>query len=346
MKVLTITPWYPSEKDQMAGLFVQNFVDETTKLGANQVVFSETNVFAIIKGIFHYSKKKNRPDIVHLHVATKQGLIALFLQKWYDIPYLITEHWTGYYPENGSFELQVNRPIFGWVYKCFIKTIFKRARTITAVSEQFIEKLKSLGLISTGEVLYNIVPDFFAPVSFSSVEENHDFGNKVCHFINVTCFLNKAKNLTGIIDAIKIIREKEFIFTFVGDGKDKDMVTEYARSQGVDDKVEFVGEVEPKEVARLMREAGCLVLNSNYETACVVLQEALVAGLPIISTPVGIAPEYTDHIELIETGNPDMLAEAMSRFIDNPAKRYKGIEDFNNSPRKLYSMYETLLHSR
>ena len=83
----------------------------------------------------------------------------------------------------------------------------------------------------------------------------------------------------------------------------------------------------------------------NYETACVVLQEALVAGLPIISTPVGIAPEYTDHIELIETDNPDMLAEAMEKFIDNPKARYKGIEDFKESPKKLYSLYETLLHS-
>lgn len=346
MKVLTITPWYPSENDKMAGLFVQNFVDKTTELGAVHRVFSKVGYYDILKGLIHYSRRRNRPDLVHLHVVTKQGLIALWLRKFYGIPYIITEHWTGYYPENGSFDKLCKRPVIGRMSRLFSEKVFGKAGIVTAVSQDFIKKLRDLHLIDKGTVLYNIVPDFFAPVSFSSSEGRHDSGNNICHFINVTCFDNKAKNLTGIIDAIKIIRDKEFVFTFIGDGKDRELVKDYAKKQGIADKIKFTGELEPKEVARMMHKASCLVLNSNYETACVVLQEALVAGLPIISTPVGIAPEYTDHIELIETGNPDMLAEAMSRFIDNPAKRYKGVGDFNNSPKILYSMYETLLHSR
>lgn len=347
MKVLTITPWYPSEKDQMSGLFVQNFVDETTKLGARNEVFSKTGITGILKSLIHYSRKRNRPDLVHLHVVTKQGIIALWLRKFYNIPYIITEHWTGYYPENGSFDQLCNRPVIGRISRLFTEKVFGKAGIVTAVSQDFTKKLMDLHLIEKGTVLYNIVPDFFAPVSLSSGEGNHVSckNKKICHFINVTCFNNKAKNLTGIVDAISKIKNRQFIFTFIGDGKDKKMVMDYAHSHEVDDRIRFAGELEPKEVAKMMHEASCLVLNSNYETACVVLQEALVAGLPIISTPVGIAPEYTDHIELIETDNPDMLAEAMEKFIDNPKARYKGIEDFKESPKKLYSLYETLLHS-
>lgn len=346
MKVLTITPWYPSEKDQMAGLFVQNFVDKTTKLGAVHKVFSKVGYYDILKGLIYYSKKRNRPDIVHLHIATKQGLIALGLSKFCNVPYIITEHWSGYYPENGSFNRLCKRPIIGRISKQFTKKVFKNAAIVTAVSKDFVRQLKELHLIEDGMVLYNIVSDFFVPVSLSSTEGNHGAGKNICHFINVTCFDNKAKNLTGIIDAVKTIRDKDFILTFIGDGNEKELVMNYANSQGVADKIRFTGEVDPTEVANFMQKASCLILNSNYETACVVLQEALVTGLPIISTPVGIAPEFREHIELIERNNPEMLANAMARFIENPKGHYQGIEDFDNSPKQLYSMYETLLHSR
>lgn len=346
MKVLTITPWYPSEKDQMAGLFVKNFVDETAKYGVCHEVFSGVSLASILCGLIRYSRRENRPDIVHLHVATKQGLIALFLRKFHDIPYVITEHWSGYYAESGMFERMVCHPVVGRLHFWFVRKIFSCSCMVTGVSRQLIERLKDLRLIERGDVLYNIVPEFFGRKEFADKPTDLTTPTTHVRFINVSCFDNDAKNLTGIIDAIKIIREKEFVFTFVGDGKDKEMVTEYAHSRGVDDKVEFVGEVEPKEVARLMRETGCLVLNSNYETACVVLQEALTVGLPIISTPVGIAPEFPEHIEVVETDSPKMLAEAMARFIESPKRHYEGITDFNKVPEKLYSIYETLLSCR
>jgi len=340
MKVLTITPWYPSEKDLMAGLFVQNFVTETTRLGAEHVVFSGIGFMDVLRGALHYSKKKNRPDIIHLHVVTKQGLIALIFRRFYGIPYMITEHCSRYYPENGSFNKLTKRPLIGGMNKWFVKKVFERADKVTAVSKQFIEILKQAGLVVNGEVLYNIVSECFLP---EQCDKSHDSSPR---FVNVTCFDNKAKNLTGIIDAIRLLKDQKFVFTFIGDGKDKKMVMEYAHKQGVDDKIIFTGELEPAEVAKMMNSADCLVMNSNYETACVVLQEALSLGLPIISTPVGIAPEYTEHIELVDANNPDMVAEVMKRFIDKPKSRYKGVEDFKNSPKKLYSMYEALLSCR
>ena len=263
MKVLTITPWYPSEKDQMSGLFVQNFVDETTKLGARNEVFSKVDYYDILKSLIHYSRKRNRPDLVHLHVVTKQGIIALWLRKFYNIPYIITEHWTGYYPENGSFDQLCNRPVIGRISRLFTEKVFGKAGIVTAVSQDFTKKLMDLHLIEKGTVLYNIVPDFFAPVSLSSGEGNHVSckNKKICHFINVTCFNNKAKNLTGIVDAISKIKNRQFIFTFIGDGKDKKMVMDYAHNHEVDDRIRFAGELEPKEVAKMMHEASCLVLN-------------------------------------------------------------------------------------
>ena len=44
-------------------------------------------------------KRDDLPDLIHVHVAWKAGLFALYLKWKYKIPYVLTEHWTGYYEE-------------------------------------------------------------------------------------------------------------------------------------------------------------------------------------------------------------------------------------------------------
>ena len=52
-----------------------------------------------------------------------------------------------------------------------------------------------------------------------------------------------------------------------------------------------------------------------------VLEEAAACGLPIISTPVGIAEELqVDGVEIVPIGNIDKLVETMSVMIDNLGK--------------------------
>ncbi|MFZ4058548.1 MAG: hypothetical protein ACOYKE_10440, partial [Ferruginibacter sp.] len=41
--------------------------------------------------------KSAHPNLVHVHVAMKAGLFAVELKKKYQIPYVVTEHWSGYY---------------------------------------------------------------------------------------------------------------------------------------------------------------------------------------------------------------------------------------------------------
>ena len=45
------------------------------------------------KAIRNYIIKNGKPDLVHLHVPIKAGILALWLKKNYKIPYLVTEHW-------------------------------------------------------------------------------------------------------------------------------------------------------------------------------------------------------------------------------------------------------------
>lgn len=57
------------------------------------------------------------------------------------------------------------------------------------------------------------------------------------------------------------------------------------------ERVRFRGRLAPEALARAYAEADLLILPSRYETFGLVLVEALAHGAPVLSTPVGIAPE-------------------------------------------------------
>ena len=104
-KVLFLTPWYPSEKDAMSGLFVQKHAESVRAQGCDvRVIFSQgwIETWQQWKAL---RREGWMPDVVQLNVIQKQGLLAMWLKKRYGIPFIIVEHWSGYLPENGLFHI-------------------------------------------------------------------------------------------------------------------------------------------------------------------------------------------------------------------------------------------------
>jgi glycosyltransferase involved in cell wall biosynthesis len=77
--------------------------------------------------------------------------------------------------------------------------------------------------------------------------------------------------------------------TFVGGGRQYDAVRAEAARLGISDRVEFVGQVA--DVAPYYAQADLLLVTSAYEGYGMVVIEALAAGVPVLSTDVGIARE-------------------------------------------------------
>ena len=48
------------------------------------------------KQVAQYIAVNGKPDIVHVHIPMKAGLIALWLKRRYSIPFAVTEHWAIY----------------------------------------------------------------------------------------------------------------------------------------------------------------------------------------------------------------------------------------------------------
>lgn len=63
------------------------------------------------------------------------------------------------------------------------------------------------------------------------------------------------------------------------------------KTLGIEDRVDFLGDPSPEDLNNCYAQADLFINLSVYETSGKILLEAGASGLPIISTPVGLASE-------------------------------------------------------
>ena len=342
MKVLFLTPWYPSEKDAMSGLFVQKHVEAVRAQGVEvRVIFSQT-----IPDTWRQWKALQRegwkPDLVQLNVIQKQGLLA----KTIGVPYIIVEHWSGYLPENGQFNRmsRFKRDLY--------RHIANNAERILTVSEPLQKAMQACGIENEHwGTIDNVVDDFFFE---PSRPRDLDISTSRKTLLHVSCFDERAKNVKGLLRAAKMLSEKrqDWRLKLVGTGVDYQEVRAYADTLDIPEGcLEWTGELTPQQVADEMHSADALVLSSRYETYGVVLAEAAAAGLPILSTPVGIAEEVADLIvpQEIAQHKAGTFAEFIESILWNEKitnQKSKITNQFTADAigRKLVSIYDSCLH--
>lgn len=383
MKSLFITPWYPTKYDAMSGLFVfrhaeavlsqdidvhvlyicyhpdvkKHYVEHIHSHGVKQTFFyypDKKNSITEIKHLFkawrYWHSHYGLPDIIHLNVLTKQIILPLYIKKRYNIPFVLTEHWTGYLPENGAF--------YRNKLKEFHKKAITKASMVMPVSDLLADAMKKAlsNNLRDITVIPNVVNDLFYSLSKNEYSKTtHPKNKEKFVFLHVSCFNNEAKNTVGIVEATEqllAIRD-DFKVKMVGTGPDFELTKAAANIKGLTNRgiIEFTGELLTEQVAIEMTEADAFILFSNYETAAVVLQEASVMELPIISTAVGIAPMILHPITktendikissqgiLVPQKDTNTLCYAMNYMIDH-------INDFStrdNSNIKNEYTYESI----
>ena len=366
MKVLYLTPWYPSKKDEMSGLFVRKHVEAVRAQGVEvRVIFAES-----WRETVRQWKALRRegwiPDVVQLNVIQKQGLLALWLKKRYGIPYVIVEHWSGYLPENGMFKR------LSAIKKRIYRRIAAQAEQVLCVSQRLQQAMQDCGIrAQQWGLIDNVVDGFFFEKVESKKTEVESRKTKVESkktkveskktLLHVSCFDERAKNVKGLLRAAKMLSEKrqDWKLVLVGTGVDYTDVRAYADTLDIPEGLlEWTGELTPSEVAERMHEADALVLSSRYETYGVVLAEAAAAGLPILSTPVGIAENVANLIvpQEIAQNKPGRMAEFMETILWGQEVRVKSqklkVESKKSEERfsadfigkKLKKSYDSCLH--
>lgn len=249
--------------------------------------------------------KYGKPDLVHVQVPMKDGIMALWFSKKYKIPYLVTEHW-GIYNDVAEDNFKTRSKLFRY----YTGQVLEKAAKFITVSRYLGEAVNRLVVQKEYEVVPNVADTRFF---FYTPRQGLLF-----RFIHVSNMV-PLKNTEGIIRAFAAAypRLNNAELVLVGD-RDTLLHTIAASMHLPEGAIRFRGEVAYEQVAVEMQQANCLVLFSNIENSPCVIGEALCCGLPVIATNVGGIPELVDEDNsmLVTPGDEAGLTAAMLQMIE------------------------------
>ena len=341
--IVFLARWYPHRYDPMFGLFVQRHAEAAALYNDISVVYVHpddnpvekyeivneqhgTDAIHRVSTIrIYYKKSKSKiinlfrffranklalkhlpkPDIIHVHVLTRLGIIARWQKLVHGTPYIITEHWSRYLPGND---------FNGFFRKWATKIVVKHASVITTVTENLANAMQSHGLKNPN---YMVLPNVVDTNIFQI--KPHD--NAVPKIIHVSCFEDKSKNISGLLESLRLLKDRNIDFkaVLIGDGMDYESMKQKAASMQLNDRVTFTGMLQGNELVDVIASGDFLVLSSNYENMPVVILEAFACGLPVVSTNVGGIAEIVDESNgiLVPPHDSEKLADAMRKMLQS-----------------------------
>lgn len=249
------------------------------------------------------------PGLVHVHVASRASfwrkspfiLLAFLLQ----LPVVLHLH-------GAEFALFYDREC-GRLQRSFVTFIFNHCTRVIVLSGAWATWVRSMCRNPRVISIYN-------PVVLPA--KLQDWQNRTPGTVLFLGRLGHRKGTYDLIEAAARIgaAHPNLRILLGGDG-DVDSAREHAAMLGIADKIDFLGWVRGEDKERLLAKAVLYVLPSYNEGLPVSVLEAMAAGLPILSTPVGGIPEaVTDGVEgfLVEPGNVSALADRLHLLLSDP----------------------------
>jgi len=249
------------------------------------------------------------PDLHHIHILTRLGLIGLYYKWRHQIPFVVSEHWSRYLP-TGHYA--------GWWRKWLTRKVVRNATGLTTVTENLAQAMqKGRNLVGAP---YEVMPNVVDSVFFKTYPKQKTTKLQKS-FLHVSCFEDKSKNISGLLRAISQLAQKrsDFKLVLVGEGQDWKRMREYALELCIPkEQIEFTGLLTGEQLALQMSGADMLLVTSHYENLPVVIIESFVLGIPVMATNVGGISEIIrpDNGILLEPENETEWVVMMERFLN------------------------------
>ena len=246
--------------------------------------------------------RKNKYDINHTHFIYPDGFLAYLVNKLTNLPYVITAHGSdvpGYNPDRFKILHKMLTPIW---------------RIITSKSERLIMPSKTLDNLVKRvmpDVRTTIIPNGINVDKFSAAEKRE---NKIL----VVTRMFERKGVQYFIKAVSGLNHG-FTSNIVGEGPYLEMLKRLTAETKA--KVNFVGflDNESKELRKLYESSKIFVFTSSAENFPVVLLEAMISGLAIITTnDSGCAEVVGEGAILVNSKDPAAITEALLKLVNEP----------------------------
>lgn len=337
MRILIVTPWFPSDGAVESGIFVARealalaalhevsiiHIDANGAVGeplsvagarVTRVRLNRRSPRSMLQVRHRVEQEAQNADIVHTHALT--GLLP-WLRGRPGRPWIHTEHWSGLpAPETLTAVERLMRLV--------LRPVLKRPELVIAECERLAGAVRKA---RRGPV--EIVPCIVPAVRKVTDAPRGD----VLRLVAVGGLIpRKGPHLA--LDAVAELRARgvDVHLTWIGGGPLRDELEFRVAQEGLEEQVSLLGTLPPAEVSIALDASDLFLLPTQGDNFCVVTAEALVHGRPIISgastgavdyTPTEVGEfvseqtgrAYADAVEGLRDRTADIGAERISHMV-------------------------------
>jgi len=135
--------------------------------------------------------------------------------------------------------------------------------------------------------------------------------------------LTETKGMRVALEALALAPREGWRWRVAGTGPELEALRQRAKRLGLDERVEFLGEVDDRRLAALYAQSDVFVYPElSYPAFGLVALEALLAGLPVVASDRGAIPEVArpDCAWLVPGGDPKALADCLKALVAHPER--------------------------
>ncbi len=262
---------------------------------------------------------RRQVDVVHLQVGGGSSFyrhtLYLALARLAGRPVLFHWHIPG--DAGAATEVTGGNPLQGWL----VRRALRSATVVLVLSESWQAALS--GLIPTGAANSTRLVALHNPVDCTAIYPTADPGQRSDATVLFLGDFSQRKGVRDLLAAVPavVVRHPAARFVITGGDPPPDVA---ALAAGLGDGVTFAGWVRGDEKLALLQEAALLALPSYAEGVPIAVLEAMAAGLPVVTTPVGGIPDLIGDGRnglLVQPGDIPALAAAINRLLDDPVLR-------------------------
>jgi len=313
------------------------------ELLSSNVHFHEVNVPEY--PLFHYQPyelalssklvnviRNHRIDLLHVHYAIPHAYAGYMAKKMLQsegitIPMVTTLHGT-------DITLVGNHPF----YKPAVTFSINNSDVITCVSESLKQDtLRHFEVTKDIDVVHNFIDTNVSEKVFTDCQRDlmAEADEKIITHISN---LRPVKRLNDVVSVFyKIQQSIKAKLIIVGEGPEREAAEQLIKEYDIANKVIFVG--QSNEIDKILCFSDLFLLPSEAESFGLAALEAMVDGVPVISSNAGGLPEVNIHGEsgfLSDVGDiDDMAANALKIFKDE-----KTLKEFKERAKKVAKSFD------
>jgi len=301
-----------------------------SELGKKGLPFYITKLFIAAVN----AAKEESPDIIDSMDTYLSGLVAFLVSRLFRKRLVVflrgfdeVRHWFLLDMARPG-QLSMMRLIYGNLLRAIDRFLFRNADLVVAKSDHLSAYAKKNGAKNVF-----MAPTGVDPLIFDVAQGRSSSSDSPKILFAGTFIPRKCPDL--LIDAFKIVRSRfrNIELEMIGTGPMIDVLNDRIAAENLQADVSILDEMDQRDLADRMASATVFVLPSVLEGTPCVLMEAIVIGVPIVSTRISsISKLLQDGAfgTLVEPGSVNSLAEGIIEALQNIEEKRSLAQDARN----------------